>query len=173
LDKQALRHAINFVKTHPWLTIKRDVVKFFNFWQLDRLFPAAAKTGYFGPHPAGSKMLFAAVICGSYAIVLYAGIFGACCRPPNDNRYHLFLVASILFPCAIHTLIFAHSRYNIPVIPLIAVYAAATVVHWRDIWRCRKSLSFGIATIICGVVTLGWLRELLFVDSDLVSRLIG
>ena len=35
LDKLALHHAIDFVKSHPWLTIQRDIVKFFNFWQLE------------------------------------------------------------------------------------------------------------------------------------------
>jgi 4-amino-4-deoxy-L-arabinose transferase-like glycosyltransferase len=173
LDKLALRHALRFVVAHPWLTLKRDMVKFFNFWQLDRMLIAAAVGGYFGDLSATTRFFIATLICGCYAFVLLGGILGACCYPPKDVRFHWFLIASILLPCAIHTLIFAHSRYHLPVIPLLAVYAAAAIVNRREIWRRRRTIRFAMASGLCVLIVAGWLRELFFVDFELINQLIG
>ena len=173
VDKLALRHAIDFVRAHPGLTLQRDLVKFFNFWQLDRLLVAAATTGYFGTMTIPLQALLAAVVCGAYAVILLAAIFGACCYPPSDSRYHWFLIASILFPCAIHTLVFAHSRYHLPIVPLLSIYAAAAIVHFRELDRRRRTWGFRLAVTLCVVITLGWLRELVFVDFDLPNQLLG
>ena len=35
LDKAALRYGISFVLKHPLLTVRRTLVRLFNFWQLD------------------------------------------------------------------------------------------------------------------------------------------
>ncbi|MEX2317847.1 MAG: glycosyltransferase family 39 protein [Pirellulales bacterium] len=163
-DKFALRYAIGFASTHPWLTAERSLVKFFNFWQLERELVAASQQGYFGHLSVATKLALAAIICGSYAALLFAAVFGVCCELPIDRRLHWFLVASILFPCAIHTMIFAHSRYHLPIVPLLAIYAAAALVRWRDVVRQRYSLRFLIAGALCFVVALGWLREYAFVD---------
>jgi 4-amino-4-deoxy-L-arabinose transferase-like glycosyltransferase len=164
LDKLALRHAVDFVRAHPWLTVKRDLVKFFNFWQLEREFLAAAQSGYFTNLSAIWLWTLAMIICGSYAMVLFAAVFGGICIPPSEPRLHWFLVMSILFPCVVHTLIFAHSRYHLPVVPLLAVYAAAVIVHRRDIWQHRRTWRFAMAAALCLILSLGWLRELVFVD---------
>jgi 4-amino-4-deoxy-L-arabinose transferase-like glycosyltransferase len=173
LDRIALRHAIEFIRNHPQLTMKRAVVKFFNFWQLEREFLAAARAGYFSTLFGHWLLLLAVIICGSYAAVLFAALFGCCCVPPTDVRLHSFLIISLLFPCAVHTMIFAHSRYHIPVIPLLTVYAAAAIVYRRQIWLGRRSWRFGVAAAICLIIAVGWLRELLFVDTEAVQNLLG
>jgi hypothetical protein len=173
LDKLALHCALNFVWTHPFLTFERDVVKFFNFWQLEREFLAAARDGYFGALSTATNRVLAAIICGSYAAVLIIGLFGVCCAPPVDLRNHCFLGMSILFPCAIHTLIFAHSRYHLPIIPLLTVYTAAAIVYRHTIWQQRRTLGFGIATALSVMIAVGWLRELVFADFNLLGNLFG
>ena len=173
VDKLALRHAMHFVVTHPWLTAKRDIVKFFNFWQLERELPAAAGAGYFGNVAAGWQLLLAAIICGSYAAVLFAALFGIFCTPPSDHRIHWFLILSILFPCLVYTLVFAHSRYHLPVIPLLALYAAAAFVHWKDIWSRRGSVRFAVASAFSLLFALAWTREFVFVDLDAIQTLLN
>ena len=173
LDKQALAHAIRFVLTHPTLTLKRDVVKFFNFWQLERTFVAAAANGYFGDLSKVAVGFVAAVFCGSYTVVIFAAMFGICSARPADWRDHVFLLGSILFPCLIHSLIFAHERYRLPVMPLLFLYAAAALVDWRQIWDRRRTVGFAVAVGLCLLLTAGWLRELLMVDLALAERLIG
>lgn len=173
LDKRALAHAIHYVLANPGVTIKRDAVKFFNFWQLERTFVAAARSGYFGEISLVTTGLLAIVTCGLSAVVLLAAIFGVCCVPPRDLRDHLFLVGSILFPCAIHSLIFAHERYRLPIMPLLFLYTAAAIVDWRGIWQRRQSLGFRIAVGLCLILSIGWLRELVMVDFKLAERFFG
>jgi 4-amino-4-deoxy-L-arabinose transferase-like glycosyltransferase len=170
LDKLALRYAIEFILAHPWLTVKRDLVKFFNFWQLEREVMAAARSGYFVNMPAGWQLPLGIVICASYAIVLIAAVFGSCCARPLDSHLHWFLLISILFPCAVHTLIFAHSRYHLPIVPLLIVYAAAAIVYRREIWLHRRKWQFKLAVIISVIIAFGWLRELIFVDMQAVQH---
>jgi 4-amino-4-deoxy-L-arabinose transferase-like glycosyltransferase len=173
LDKLALSHAIRFVLANPILTLKRDVVKFFNFWQLERTFLAAARSNYFGRLSLPAIALVAAVTCGASAAVLIAAIFGITCVPPANLRDHLFLVGSILFPCVIHSLIFAHERYRLPVMPLLTLYASAALVDWRKVWAGRGTPTFRVAVVLCVVLLAGWLRELVMVDLKLAERFLG
>lgn len=172
LDKRALNHAIRFVLANPVLTLKRDVVKFFNFWQLERTFVAAAQSGYFGDSKA-AVVVAAALTVGASAAVLLAAMFGICCVPPTDLRDHLFLVGSILFPCVIHSLIFAHERYRLPVMPLLILYAAAALFGWKEIWSRRRSAAFAVAVVLCLVLVAGWAREIAMVDLKLGEQLFG
>jgi len=164
LDKLALRHGVRFVLQNPGLTLKRDAIKFFNFWQLEREFPAAARDGYFGPATTSKTLLLAVIFCGSYAATILTAMYGACCIQPLSGRIHWLLIVSILFPCAIHTLIFAHSRYHLPIMPLLAVYSAAALVHWRGLLSGSGTTRFAVATGLCALLVAGWVRELVFVD---------
>lgn len=173
LDKLALAHGIRYVIGHPFTTLKRDVVKFFNFWQLERTFSAAASQGYFGTISAATKLAIAAIFCGSSVAVLYTAMFGICVTPPRDVKQHVFLVMAILFPCAIHSLIFAHERYRLPMMPLMILYASAALVGWRSVWERRGTVGFRVAVGLCLLLTLGWLRELVMVDLRLFEGKVG
>jgi 4-amino-4-deoxy-L-arabinose transferase-like glycosyltransferase len=173
LDKRALAHAIHYVLANPGITLKRDAVKFFNFWQLERTFLAAAREHYFGDLSTASLALLAMLTCGASAVLLLAAIFGICCVPPVKLRDHLFLLGSILFPCAIHSLIFAHERYRLPVMPLLSLYAAAALVDWREIWANRHTTGFRVAVGLCLLLFAGWFRELVMVDFNFAERFFG
>jgi 4-amino-4-deoxy-L-arabinose transferase-like glycosyltransferase len=173
VDKLALRYALEYVWNHPWLTIKRDAIKFLNFWQLDRLLVAAAADGYFGDISLPLQLLLSMAVCGAYALILLACILGVCCWPPDARRYHWFLVISILFPCAIHTLIFAHSRYRLPILPLLAMYAAAAIVHRKELGAVCGTFGFRVAMVLSIIAVMGWVRELVFIDYQFVNALFG
>jgi len=49
IDKFALAEGIRFVGENPGLTVQRDLIKFFDFWGLERELVAGAKREYFGP----------------------------------------------------------------------------------------------------------------------------
>ena len=68
-DKAAMRRGFRFVFQNPLLTMKRDVVKFFNFWQLERIFIAGAARGYWG---VAAKWLR----CFSQFAVIYSHMTG-------------------------------------------------------------------------------------------------
>ena len=158
LDKLALRAGVDYVRRHPGQTLQRDVIKFFDFWGLERELIAGAARGYFGPVPRAAIVPLMLVIFGSYAAVLFSGIFGMVLSPPADGRAHALFLLVIGFICAVHTATFGHSRYHLPVMPLVMVYAAAALVHAPAIWRRRYRPAFWLAAGLCAVVLLGWAR---------------
>ncbi len=166
LDKLALRSAIHFVLDHPWLTLKRSTVKFFNFWGLERELIAGAALGYFGPISKPTLVLMTLLIFGSYAVAMIAGIFGAVVRPPADWRSHGLLLLLIVFICGLHTLAFGHSRYHLPLLPLVLCYAAIAIVHGKEIWSQRRQWTFALACVLSGVLVASWAVEVLIVDLD-------
>jgi 4-amino-4-deoxy-L-arabinose transferase-like glycosyltransferase len=173
LDKLALRAAVRFVLEHPWLTLRRDAVKFFNFWGLERELIAGAARGYFGPVSAPVLVLLTLLIFGSYAAAMLAGIFGAAVRPPADRRAHGLLLLLIAFVCGLHTLAFGHSRYHLPLMPLVLVYAAAALVPARQIGASRGRWTFALACGLGGLLLAAWAAEVLIVDLDRFVAALG
>lgn len=171
IDKLAMKHGIRFVLSHPVLTAKRCAVRFFNFWQLERTLVAGASAGLFGGPAAPVILGMTAAIFGTCALAMFAGLFGAVMTPPEDRRLHWLMVVSVAFPCAVHTAVFAHSRYHLPVLPIVFLYAAATAVHWREIWNRRNQWSFRWAVLLCGFLVAGWVREIIAVDLDKFSKI--
>jgi 4-amino-4-deoxy-L-arabinose transferase-like glycosyltransferase len=164
-DKAALRAGIQFALAHPWLTIQRDVIKFYRFWQLERELVAGAARGNFGKLSKWGLVLLAGVIFASYAFVILTGLFGILLFPPEQKAIHWFLVLTILFICAMHTATFAHSRYHLPLIPLICVYSASALVNGRHLWQHKKDCSFWLATGLSSLLVAGWLIEIIAVDG--------
>lgn len=173
IDKLAMKHGIRFAFQNPGLTLQRDIVKFFNFWQLERELIAGGVRGFFGDLPKAIIILAALLICGSYSAAVFLGLFGALMRLPTDRRIHWFLLLSIIFPCLVHSLIFAHSRYHIPIMPIVLLYAAAGLTRLPWLWQQRHTLAFRLAAIACMVLVLAWARELVFVDLAKASQLVG
>jgi hypothetical protein len=172
IDKLALKAAIAFVRENPVLTLKRDIVKFFHFWGLERELVAGAARGYFGEISTPGLLALTALIFGSYVAAMIAGIFGVVVRPPSDWRGHVLLLLVISYICAMHTLSFGHSRYHLPLMPLILVYAGNAVVYAREIWARRKTWVFGLALALVALFVAGWAWEVLIVDLQRFTAMI-
>jgi 4-amino-4-deoxy-L-arabinose transferase-like glycosyltransferase len=170
IDKLALRQGLRFVAAHPGLTLQRDVVKFFDFWGLERELVKGANDGSFGPIARPVVLLLATVICGTYVLVLFAGVFGILLAPPADRRVHLFVLLVIAFVCGMHTLVFGHSRYHLPLMPLVMIYAASAVLQWRTLWQ-RRGWAFWRACAVCLLFIGGWLWEAVVVDWARIANL--
>jgi 4-amino-4-deoxy-L-arabinose transferase-like glycosyltransferase len=166
IDKLALRQGLKFVAEHPWLTLQRDLIKFFDFWGLERELVAGAARGYWGDLSRPFILLLAALIFASYAAVMALGIFGAILTPLPDRRLHWFFLLVIAYVCGIHTLVFAHSRYHLPVMPLVLVFAASALVKRHTLWQRRHSWSFRCACGCCAVLVGGWTWGLLEGDFN-------
>ena len=145
LDKLAVRAGLRFVADHPGLTIKRDAIKLFNFWQLERELIAGAAAGFFGQMSKPALLALAAVISLSYVAAMFSGIFGDLLVPPASWRAHWFLLLLIAYVCGMHALTFGHSRYHLPLMPLVLLYSGAAMARAADIWRQRRSPRFILA----------------------------
>jgi 4-amino-4-deoxy-L-arabinose transferase-like glycosyltransferase len=167
MDKLAFRQGIQFVLTNPGLTLQRSVIKFFDFWGLERELVAGAARGFFGAISKPVLVLLAALIFASYAAVLLLGIYGMFLAAPQDRRIHVFFLLVIFFVCALHTIVFGHSRYHLPLMPLVLLYAAAALVRLRGVWQVRQRWSFRLATACCAVFVAAWLWLFVAVDLEL------
>ena len=172
LDKLAMKRGIKFVLANPGLTAQRDLVKFLNFWQLERTVAAGFARGYWGDAPRWVKLAVAAIVAGSYAAAMLLGIFGFVMTRPADVRLHWFLLLLVAFICAAHTAVFAHERYRLPLLPIVMIYAAAAAVHARAIWQRRRTLAFWLATGLCTLMVASWAWELVWVEWERIGKLL-
>jgi 4-amino-4-deoxy-L-arabinose transferase-like glycosyltransferase len=164
IDKLAARTGIDFVISHPGLTLKRDLVKFFNFWQLERELIAGAVNGAFGPLPKGALLMLATIIVASYAGLIGLACYGVFLRPPEDRRFHAFLILLIFYQCLIYSLSFAHSRYHVPCLFIFAIYAAPAMLSLQELWHRRRSRAFITATICFLIIAASWVWEVIATD---------
>jgi hypothetical protein len=65
-----------------------------------------------------------------------------------------------------HTIVFGHSRYHLPLMPMVFVYAAAAMAHAGLIWRKWWSFSFALAGIFSVLLVTSWAWELFWVDPQ-------
>ena len=56
--------------------------------------------------------------------------------------------------------------------PLILVYAANAVIHWKEIWQQRRRWPFWLACGFCAVFVAGWLWTMIVVDPDRILHLL-
>jgi 4-amino-4-deoxy-L-arabinose transferase-like glycosyltransferase len=172
-DKLALRQGLRFVIENPGLTLKRDLVKLVQFWGLERELVAGASRGLFGPLPPGIVVLLAGIIMGSYAGLLVLAVFGALVVPPADRRLHWLLLLVVGLVCAVHTVVFGHSRYHLPVMPLLLAYAANAVVLAGLVWRRRREPSFRVAGLVAALLVAGWGLEVLWIEGHRSLTVLG
>ncbi len=164
IDKAAMRYGMAYFFQHPWESLARSTVKFFNFWQLEREVVAGLRQGLFGSVPLSVTLLAAAVVCGSYVIVIFSAIVGAAVTPPRLRSEHLLLLAWVAVPWAIHTVAFAHSRYHLPLIPILLVYSAAAFCFRATILERRHSWPLRFAGVACTLLAASWVREFIVLD---------
>ena len=133
-DKLAMQRGVRFALENPGLTAQRDIIKFFNFWQLERTLMAGLADGRWGQQPKLLVLGVGALTAGTYAVTLLLGVFGFVVLPPEERRLHWFLLLLVGFVCAVHTVVFGHERYHLSLMPIIFAYSAAAFVGLRDLW---------------------------------------
>ena len=170
-EKWAQRQAVAFMTAHPLVTMRRATLKFADFWGLERDFLAGVQRGYYAP-PNWFAAAAGLAITLAYVLVAIAGVTGVFLAPPGRNA-HLLLLSIILFIAGVHTVIFGHSRYHLPLIPLMLLYASAAVTSgaWRQLPTKRPA---GLAALaFTALLLLIWSRELMIRDWDKIQQLLG
>ena len=169
-EKWAQRKALTYMAQHPVITLRRSLIRFADFWGLEREVIAGFRAGMFTP-PAWFAWAATAAIGLSYPLVALLAAIGVWCAGPDDRRAHILLLLPVLFITAMHTLVFGHSRYHLPLVPFLLLYAAAAVRarSWTALavpgWR-----RIGVLLTVAVLVT-GWTRQVLLVDADRLRAL--
>jgi len=163
-EKWAQRKAIAYMRANPGNTLRRAAIKFADFWGLEREFVAGVQSGFYTP-PTWFQLLATAAIMLSYVAVVTAAAAGIWIAAPRDWRVHAIVLLPVLLIMGGHTIVFGHSRYHLPLIPLLALYASAAVVAapWR-LPRMVWSLPVAGAAVTVAVLLSIWVRQIVFSD---------
>jgi 4-amino-4-deoxy-L-arabinose transferase-like glycosyltransferase len=170
-DKWAQHEAIAYMLANPGTTVRRSLLKFADFWGLEREMVAALQQGLYAPPRWFAVVAIVAVVL-TYPIVACGAAIGIFRAPPADRRVHVLILAIILFITAVHSVVFGHSRYHLPLVPFLAIYAATawSSKSWRDLaisFRVAAGPAFLIAALLAA-----WSHEVLFRDADHIRMLL-
>jgi len=163
-EKWAQRKAIAYMRANPGNTLRRAVIKFADFWGLEREFVAGVQSGFYAP-PAWFQVVATAAIMLSYVTLVMAAAAGVWIAAPRDWRVHAIVLLPVLLIMAGHTIVFGHSRYHLPLMPLLALYGSAAVVAAR--WRVPRivwSPAVAGAAVTVAVLLSIWIRQIVYSD---------
>ena len=170
-DKWAQRKAIEYMKAHPLETLRRSLIKFADFWGLEREFMAGVQQGMYSP-PAWFSLLASVAILLAYALVAIAGAAGMWIAAPRDKRMHLILLLPVVVLVGAHAIAFGHSRYHLPLIPILGLYAAALAVdRMPSAALSRRPALIGAAASIAVLLSV-WMRQIVLTDLDRIMSLL-
>jgi 4-amino-4-deoxy-L-arabinose transferase-like glycosyltransferase len=171
-DKWGQRKALEYMRAHPAQTLRRALIKFADFWGLEREFIAGVQGGLFDV-PLWLALPAAVAIILGYMAVAVLGAAGIWLAPPRDWRLHVLLLLPVLLITGLHTVVFGHSRYHVPLIPILAIYAAALVTTPAGSpARASRMAVAGAAGSVLVLVAI-WLRQVVLVDLQRILNVIG
>src|SRR5439155_24637915 len=108
----------------------------------------------------------------SYSTVAILAVLGLFLAPPQNRHAHWFLLLIIGAICAVHTVVFGHSRYHLPLIPILVLYGASAVhsKSWRHLFDGMGGAAGSLAAI--GLLLAMWGREVLITDAGRIHELL-
>jgi hypothetical protein len=170
-EKWATKRALEYMAGHPGQTTLRSLVKLCDFWGLERVIIAGLQKGLYAP-PKWFAVAAALAITVSYVGMMLLASLGFWFARPLDARIHAFFAVVILHICGLHCLAFGHSRYHLPLVPILILYASSAVVRrsWREIGsRAAPTIAF---LVTAGGLVAIWAREVFVRDFDLIKKVI-
>ena len=170
-EKWAQRAAIAYMVDHPWITLRRSIIKFADFWGLEREMVAAFKAGLYNP-PRWFALLAMVTVVVTYPLIVLSAAIGIWRAAPAERRAHWLMLAVICFVMAVHTIVYGHSRYHLPLVPFLAIYAAAawTQVSWRGLFVSPRLAAAPVAMM--AVLVAVWSHEVFFRDAARIRALL-
>jgi 4-amino-4-deoxy-L-arabinose transferase-like glycosyltransferase len=162
-DQWAWRGALQYIVAHPLITLRRSFIRFADFWGIEREFVAGVQWQLFAPPTwfvvAGSLSI--AIVYSIVALLAAAGIW----LTSPGRRVQALVLLPILAIVGAHSLAFGHSRYHIPLMPILAIYATAVVALREQIeWSRYRPAVFGAAVATMALLGI-WLRQIFIVDA--------
>lgn len=147
-QKVAIELAKTYMLDHPAQTLLRSVIKAANLWGLERVIIAGMQEKIFPSlkNVAVEALLTVAILL-AYVMVAMLGSFGLVWRiTSNPHSFDWLALYFILGFTGLCALVFGHSRYHLPLIPLLCFYAAWTLCHFRQLWAAHKHSVFKLAS---------------------------
>jgi hypothetical protein len=155
---------------HPATTLRRSALKLADFWGLEREWLAGIQQGLYRP-PTWFAVVSGAAVLAVFPAVLLLAIAGLLLAPPRDRRAHWLFVALLLFVAGLHSLTFGHSRYHLPLVPILLLYAASVLCRPARIVERLRTREAALAGAACSAAALVWVREVFVRDAAHVAAL--
>lgn len=169
-DKWAQGRALKYMVANPGITLRRSVIKVSDFFGLEREYAAGIGQGLFTP-PRWFGMLASVTIILVYVVVLVAGVAGAWLTPARW-REHVTVLLPLLGVLGGHALAFGHSRYHMPLMPVLGVFAVALAGQgWPAVRRAAGWQVAGAALCTASVLAI-WVHQVLVTDADRIRGLL-
>jgi hypothetical protein len=111
------------------------------------------------------------LIFGAYVFVVVSGAIGMWLTPPDDVRVQILLLFPVVLFVFAHSIIFGHSRYHLPLIPIFAVYAGQVIVRAFSLQLARRPMLIGATATVAALATI-WIRQVIVVDLARIAALI-
>jgi hypothetical protein len=166
-DKWAQRKALQYMVAHPGTTFRRSLVRLSDFWGLEREFAAGIAHGLFAP-PRWFGILVSGAMVISFVVITLSGTAGIWLARSQSWRADVALLLPAIAIMAAHTLAFGHSRYHIPIIPILALYASAC---WSRSLVPLPGRRLAVAGTALSLIAFGvvWVRQLLVIDAQRIQ----
>jgi 4-amino-4-deoxy-L-arabinose transferase-like glycosyltransferase len=172
-DRWARNAAVEFMTAHPLLTLKRSILKLADLWGLEREWVAGIQQGLYHP-PEWFAILSTTLVLCAYPVALLLAVLGFFWVRPADPRAHWFFLLLIVFTSALHAVTFGHSRYHLPLVPVVALYASAALVNRDVVLQQLRVRSRALAPSLIAATCLAiWVREVAFRDAERVGSLLA
>jgi hypothetical protein len=160
------------MRANPGVTARRSVIKFADFWGLEREFMAGIKGGLFSP-PEWFGIAGSIAIVLAYVLVVTIGAAGLWLAPPDDWKANVVALLPVAVIVAAHTIVFGHSRYHVPLMPILGVYGAAMIAgRMPSLSFTPRRLILG-ATVTVTVLAAIWIRQVALVDLQRITALLN
>jgi hypothetical protein len=147
-DKWAQKRALQYMIANPAITLRRSVIKVSDFFGLEREYAAGIQQRLFAP-PRWFGVLASVVI----VLLPMLGILGG------------------------HALAFGHSRYHMPLMPILGVFAVALATRGVPAVRRAAAWQRAGAAVFAALLFAIWVHQVFVVDADrirgLVDRIVG
>lgn len=170
-DKWAQRKALQYMRDNPGTTIRRALIKFADFWGLERSYLAGVQQGLYAP-PAWFAFVAIALMLISYAAISLSAAGGIWLARPAWPA-HLLLLLPVALITALHSIVFGHARYHLPLMPILSLYAAALWVRGPLDALRRQGWARTAAILTMLLLVAIWARQVLIVDGSRIRALVG
>ena len=167
-ERWAQRKAVEYIIANPGTTMRRSMIRFADFWGLEREYAAGIGHGLYTPS-AWFGMTASVAVVIAFATLAVGGVAGVWLAPPRSWRTQVVLLLPAIAIMGVHTLVFGHSRYHVPLVPLLSLYAAAL---WSEglVRLSARRLVFAGAAASVAVLAFVWSRQLFVTE---VARIQG
>jgi 4-amino-4-deoxy-L-arabinose transferase-like glycosyltransferase len=134
----------------PWWIFKKMVRNTSLMLQVRSQSVRYVEKGWFSP-PRWSAWTLVATSVGGHILITALGLTGLWLVP--GERLNKLLVSAVIYTFAVHVLAVAHSRYLVPLVPLLAIHAGALLAR-RGLDPSRLRLTGAALTLATFAIAL-------------------